>query len=80
MYERGDSVALAVQSNGLKFPPSSPYSIDVHNLITWMLTPEPAMRPHLSQVMDRVTDIMVNGSDTVPVSTKDMENGNTAKA
>ena len=81
VFERGDSVALAVQSNSLKFPPGSPFSVDVHNLITWMLTPEAAMRPHLSQVMDRVTDIVVSGGgdDAVPKVMANT-NGHAAKA
>jgi serine/threonine kinase 16 len=39
VYERGDSVALAVQSNSVKIPKDSAYSTDVHNAILWMLTP-----------------------------------------
>ena len=58
VFERGDSVALAVQSPGLRFPSDSPYSTDVHNLILWMLTPELAVRPHLQQIMDRLKDMV----------------------
>ena len=39
VFERGDSVALAVQSNSVKIPPDSTYSTDLHNTILWMLTP-----------------------------------------
>lgn len=57
VFERGDSVALAVQSNKLTFPVGSLYSTDMHNLITWMLTPELAVRPHLSQIIDKLSDM-----------------------
>ena len=87
VFERGDSVALAVQSTGLRwhihmlvrlfgkndsclfllffrFPPDSPYTTDVHNLISWMLTPEPAVRPHLQQIMDRLKDMIETANAT----------------
>lgn len=60
IFERGDSVALAVQGNNLKFPPNSTFSTDMHNVITWMLTPNIAVRPYLSQIMDRIKDMLSN--------------------
>ncbi|XP_059084935.1 serine/threonine-protein kinase 16-like [Tigriopus californicus] len=62
VFERGDSVALAVQGNNLKFPPNSTFSTDMHNVITWMLTPNIAVRPYLSQIMDRIQDMLNNTS------------------
>eukprot|EP00095_Tigriopus_kingsejongensis_P008484 maker-scaffold18_size714446-snap-gene-5.20 protein:Tk08484 transcript:maker-scaffold18_size714446-snap-gene-5.20-mRNA-1 annotation:"serine threonine-protein kinase 16" len=58
VFEKGDSVALAVQGNNLKFPTQSPYTTDMHNVITWMLTPNIAVRPFLAQIMDRVNDML----------------------
>ena len=55
--ERGDSVALAVQSDKLQLPTSAPYSTDVHNAITWMLTPDARMRPHVAQLVNRFQDM-----------------------
>ena len=65
VYERGDSVALAVQSSKLTFPANSPYSTDMHNLITWMLTPEIQVRPHLQQIVSRLTDMASSAQNTV---------------
>ena len=53
VYERGDSVALAVQSNSVKIPADSTYSTDLHNTILWMLTPGLMM-------MDKVVSNLVN--------------------
>lgn len=57
MFERGDSVALAVQSHKITFPAKSPYSTDMHNLISWMLTPDHQVRPYLQQIMDRLSEM-----------------------
>jgi len=55
--DRGDSVALAVQSERLQIPTGSLYSTDLHNAITWMLTPDPTMRPHVAQLLNRFADM-----------------------
>lgn len=46
-----------------RFPFDSPFSTDVHNLITWMLTPELAVRPHLRQIMDRLEDMVAQAEE-----------------
>ncbi len=71
VYCKGDSVALAVQSmKALAFPKDSPFSTDVHNLISWMLTPELSVRPHLRQIIDRLKDMNNNQADSIQVTTK----------
>ncbi len=62
VFERGDSVALAVQSNSVKIPKESTFSADVHNTILWMLTPDLSMRPHLQQIIDKCRAMMPKGS------------------
>nr|XP_040580753.1 serine/threonine-protein kinase 16-like isoform X1 [Lepeophtheirus salmonis] len=55
VYERGDSVALAVQSSSnVHFPNDSPYSKEIHELIEWMLTLDISKRPYLDEVMKRM--------------------------
>ncbi|QQP54036.1 Serine/threonine-protein kinase 16, partial [Caligus rogercresseyi] len=59
VYERGDSVALAVQStSNVHFPPSSHYPKELHKLIESMLTLNISLRPYLPQVMKKVEELL----------------------
>ncbi|KAK3932870.1 Serine/threonine-protein kinase 16 [Frankliniella fusca] len=56
VYERGDSVALAVISGTINFPESSPFPEDIHDLILFMLRVNPMERPYIYSVIEKVTD------------------------
>lgn len=58
IYEKGDSVALAVLSGNIKFPPSSPYTEDMHNLIVFMLRLNPMERPYIYSVIEKANDLI----------------------
>eukprot|EP00096_Caligus_rogercresseyi_P002595 TRINITY_DN14791_c0_g1_i1.p1 TRINITY_DN14791_c0_g1~~TRINITY_DN14791_c0_g1_i1.p1 ORF type:complete len:302 (-),score=35.34 TRINITY_DN14791_c0_g1_i1:593-1498(-) len=59
VYERGDSVALAVQStSNVHFPPISHYPKELHKLIESMLTLNISLRPYLPQVMKKVEELL----------------------
>lgn len=47
VYERGDSVALAVLNGNITFPESSPYTEDMHSLILFMLRVNSMERPYM---------------------------------
>jgi serine/threonine kinase 16 len=57
ILERGDSVALAVQSGpeSVKIPPNSTYSRGYHDLILWMLTLDLTRRPNIQEVINKVS-------------------------
>jgi serine/threonine protein kinase len=84
VFERGDSVALAVQSaESVGFPSDAAgiYSADLRQLITWMLTVNPAMRPHLSQITDRVRQMLRQRAETsAQLHQKQDANGRRTKA
>ncbi|KAL1115805.1 hypothetical protein AAG570_006095 [Ranatra chinensis] len=52
VYERGDSVALAVISGTIDFPTVTPYTQDVHELISRMLRVSPMERPYIYTVIE----------------------------
>ncbi|XP_011865433.1 PREDICTED: serine/threonine-protein kinase 16 isoform X1 [Vollenhovia emeryi] len=59
VYERGDSVALAVISAHVTFPEDTPYNEDVQNLILSMLKVNPMERPYIYSVIESVHDTVV---------------------
>ena len=70
VWERGDSVALAVQSGAtnLVFPTTSTasqYSSGLKGLIRWMLETELSNRPHLVEVMEKATVLAEAAEDKV---------------
>ncbi|KYQ46899.1 Serine/threonine-protein kinase 16 [Trachymyrmex zeteki] len=56
VYERGDSVALAVMSAHVKFPEDTPYNKDMQNLILLMLKVNPMERPYIYSIIESVHD------------------------
>lgn len=59
VYERGDSVALAVISGNITFPESTPYNEDMHELILYMLKANPMERPYIYSVMEKARDVLM---------------------
>lgn len=59
VYERGDSVALAVISAHVTFPEDAPYNEDMQNLILLMLKVNPMERPYIYSVIESVHDTIV---------------------
>lgn len=58
VYERGDSVALAVLSGTVNLPENSPFPEDMHELIHFMLRVNPMERPYIYSVIEKVTDLI----------------------
>ncbi|PNF39061.1 Serine/threonine-protein kinase 16 [Cryptotermes secundus] len=58
VYERGDSVALAVISGNITFPDSSPYDPEIHELILYMLRVNPMERPYIYSVIEKTLDVI----------------------
>ncbi|XP_049846268.1 serine/threonine-protein kinase 16 [Schistocerca gregaria] len=58
VYERGDSVALAVISGTVSFPDNSPYDQDLHDLILYMLKVNPMERPYIYSVIEKTHDVI----------------------
>lgn len=58
IYEKGDSVALAVLSGNIIFPESSPFSEDMHNLISFMLRINPMERPYIYSVLEAAQSLI----------------------
>lgn len=58
-YERGDSVALAVISGNVVFPPESPYSKDMEELIMYQLRLNPMERPYIYSVIEKANDLLI---------------------
>ena len=56
VFERGDSVALAVQSGSksVRFPGNSTFSSGLHDLIILMLNAEFRDRPFLAEIISRI--------------------------
>lgn len=61
VYERGDSVALAVVSGNIKIPENNPYSQDVIDLIESLLKVNPEERPYVDWIVNSV-DQLINKS------------------
>ncbi|RZB38951.1 serine/threonine-protein kinase 16 [Asbolus verrucosus] len=57
VYEKGDSVNLAVISGTIHFPEDTPFSQDVHDLISFMLKVNPSERPFIDSVIERTRDL-----------------------
>ncbi|KAI4454530.1 serine/threonine-protein kinase 16 [Holotrichia oblita] len=53
IYERGDSVALAVLSGNVTFPVEAPFPQDLHELILYILKINPSERPYIYSVTER---------------------------
>ena len=58
IYERGDSVALAVQSGNISFPPGSLYSPDLMQLVTEMTNVDINFRINIDSVLEKVEAMM----------------------
>ncbi|XP_033166068.1 serine/threonine-protein kinase 16 [Drosophila mauritiana] len=58
IYERGDSVALAVLSGNINIPEDSIYTEDMHELIKYMLRTDPMERPFVFSVIERTHDLI----------------------
>ncbi|XP_046742893.1 serine/threonine-protein kinase 16 isoform X1 [Diprion similis] len=58
VYERGDSVALAVMSANVSFPENAPYNEDVQQLILSMLKANPMERPYIYSVIEHTHDVL----------------------
>ncbi|XP_067615280.1 serine/threonine-protein kinase 16 [Eurosta solidaginis] len=58
VYEKGDSVALAVLSGNINIPDSSIYSEDMHDLIKYMLRMDPMERPFIFSVIEKAQDLI----------------------
>jgi serine/threonine kinase 16 len=58
VYERGDSVSLAVLSGKIPFPESSPYSQQLHELILFQLKTNPMERPFIYSVIEKAQDLV----------------------
>ncbi|KAK4878150.1 hypothetical protein RN001_010656 [Aquatica leii] len=65
VYERGDSVALAVMSGKINFPEETPFSQEVHELILFMLNESPTERPFINDVIEKVQDLKMRLEDKV---------------
>nr|XP_025046806.1 serine/threonine-protein kinase 16 isoform X2 [Pelodiscus sinensis] len=53
VFQKGDSVALAVQ-NQLRVPPTGRYSASLEHLLSSMMVVNPQERPHVSQILDQL--------------------------
>lgn len=58
VFERGDSVSLAVLSGKIPFPENSPYSRDLHELILFQLKTNPMERPFIYSVIEKAQDLV----------------------
>ncbi|XP_055850748.1 serine/threonine-protein kinase 16 [Episyrphus balteatus] len=58
IYEKGDSVALAVLSGNINIPENSIYSQDMHELIEYMLRLDPMERPFIYSVIEKTHDLI----------------------
>ncbi|KAB7494737.1 Serine/threonine-protein kinase 16 [Armadillidium nasatum] len=65
VYERGDSVALAVVGGKIPFPEAHPYSEDMVDLITSMIQVNPEERPYIDWVIESVEQLMKKMSGVV---------------
>lgn len=54
--EAGGSVQLAVMSGNIKWPPPArpPYPQALHDLVTWMVQTDPAKRPYVKDVIQKI--------------------------
>lgn len=54
VFERGDSVALAVISGNVNFPEDTPFGEEIHGLIMFMLKANPNERPFIANVIEKL--------------------------
>lgn len=59
VYERGDSVSLAVLSGKIPFPENSSYSEDLKELILFQLRTNPMERPYIYTIIEKLQDLIV---------------------
>jgi serine/threonine kinase 16 len=57
VYERGDSVALAVLSGNIEVPETSPYSQGLHELMLSMLNVNASERPSVDDILQSVAQL-----------------------
>ncbi|KAF5284648.1 hypothetical protein FQR65_LT13479 [Abscondita terminalis] len=65
VYERGDSVALAVMSGRIDFPEGAPFSHDLRDLILFMLNESPTERPFINDVIEKVQELKTKLEDKI---------------
>lgn len=65
VYERGDSVSLAVLNGKVTFPENSPYSDTIHELILFMMKQNPLERPFIHSVIDKTQDLLTSMENRV---------------
>lgn len=58
VYERGDSVALAVQGGRISFPSNEIYSSSLLDLVTMMTNQDINFRPGLDSILSKIGEIM----------------------
>ncbi|XP_062193978.1 uncharacterized protein LOC133897313 isoform X1 [Phragmites australis] len=58
--ESGGSLQLAIVNGQLKWPagPNPPYPDELCQFVTWMLQPQPAMRPHIDDIVLHVDKLI----------------------
>ncbi|KAJ8681593.1 hypothetical protein QAD02_017385 [Eretmocerus hayati] len=59
VYERGDSVALAVISANITFLEEAPYNEDMQNLILTMLKVNPMERPYIYSIIESAHELLI---------------------
>ncbi|KAL0268042.1 UNVERIFIED_CONTAM: hypothetical protein PYX00_010125 [Menopon gallinae] len=65
VYERGDSVALAVLSENLTYPERHIYGKEMEELIEFMFKVNPTERPFIDQVIEKVEETLRKYTTTV---------------
>ncbi|XP_034945469.1 serine/threonine-protein kinase 16 [Chelonus insularis] len=65
VYERGDSIALAVINANINFPEDERYNEDIKNLILSMLKTNPMERPYIYSVIEHTHDVIKKLQNTV---------------
>uniref|UniRef100_A0A8C0H666 non-specific serine/threonine protein kinase n=1 Tax=Chelonoidis abingdonii TaxID=106734 RepID=A0A8C0H666_CHEAB len=68
IFQKGDSVALAVQ-NQLRVPTSGRYSTAMEHLLSSMMAVKPQDRPHVSYILDQLEGLQAasSGQDTTRI-------------
>lgn len=66
VYQRGDSVALAVISGNIHIPDNTDYSAALLELIRSMLSVDPSSRPDISEVIIRLHQLLSLSSSSSP--------------
>ncbi|KAK8936932.1 3-phosphoinositide-dependent protein kinase 1 [Platanthera zijinensis] len=62
--ETGDSLQLAIMNAQINWPAGSgsPYSDQLHQFVQWMLSPQPAVRPHVGDILIHVDKLITKFS------------------